>query len=625
MPQNDGLTLEEALALGGKPSDGLTLEQALALGGKPAAQKPSKPLGPIEYSIPGQTTGSALRELAIGALEPLTIPNIAKSLAGLAGIFSPATMDILHYQPFDKQVQQSQEAVEGIGTGLVQSIVGNPIDYVRAIREGDSDKAANTAGHIISETLPIFYGAARGVQAAKAAKPTATGVVRKMTTLNPQEAAAVKYAATENIPIRASVATGNRAIGAMEAGTEGLPYFSNRGKLLSQATADAMARKGTRLAKEAGGALSKEAAGNKVIEGLEAQVEGYSKLADAAYGKARKAAAANVQPVQVGTEIKTVLENGAVVQKRVPVFKDIASPVDYKVVKSSLRPLLEELEVQIPEAQRQASPGLSALRNIMAADDVVPLSKALDDLSAIQNISRTDLPLLRSKAQGIAAAVTKPLREAVDVSAGQSGALDALNSGRDLIRKKYEVGDLLRAVKDREPVRIVETLTAQGDRSIQQLRDIAKAAPETAKDIGTSTLQGIMDEAMNEGTFKGAKAFAQWQRLGPETKKILFTPEHAAELEKFFDLAKMSAKDFNPSGSGKLATLSGWGYLTVTNPAAGVATVISADVLTRLLYKPNWAKLVVAAMRTPKTAAYAPSVNAALLAAAQQVGKGSNQ
>jgi hypothetical protein len=453
--------------------------------------------------------------------------------------------------------------LEGVAAAGVTAAQGEPQNAVRA---GEIAAGLNLI------VPPTVNAAGRGI--------------RSLVKLNPQERAAVEYAAKENIPVRASTATGNRVIGGTESATQHIPFFAGRGQALAQRTEEALTNKSADLAARAGGTLSKETAGASVIAGLEKKVEGLNKLADAAYSMVRSKA-------------------GKVMVNIAP-------------VKAQLAPLLEELEAQIPEAQRQMSPAFSALRNIMNTADSVPLTKAMNDLSAIQYISRTDLPLLRSKAQGIAAAVTRPLREAVDTAAKRAGAFDALNSGRLLTRQKYEIGELLSAIKDREPVRLVESLTAQGDRSIQTLREITTAAPQVAKDVGASTLQGIFDTATNEGTFKGARAFAQWSKIGSETKQLLFKPDHIDDLNKFFQLAKMEAKDFNPSGSGKLATLTATAAIALAHPGGAAAGIIGAHVVTRLLYKPNWAKLVISAMQTSPRAQSAPLITRALSSAIVQ-------
>jgi hypothetical protein len=437
------------------------------------------------------------------------------------------------------------------------------------------------------------------------------------TFLNPKEAAAVEFADKSEIPVSLATRTNNPAVGAAEAATKYLPGSASKAAALRQGIEEGLQTTGDQLAASIPGTVSKENAGLNVRSALQGKVEGLNQLADVAYAEARQIAndPANVKRVQVGTEPKVMLENGGVVTKTVPVMQDIASPVDIKSVKVGLAPLLEELEKQIPVAQREMSPGLTALKNVMSGPDVVPLSQALGDLSSIQNVSRADIPALRSRSQGIAAVVVKPFRQAVDQTAADVGALDALNRGRDLIKQKYGVSDMLDAVNNREPVRIVDSLTSRDDTGIQALKQIQLTTPQVVPDLARSTLEGIMEKATNEGGFKGKGAFAQWNRIGDETKRILFGGQ-AGDLDNFFQYAKMAEKDLNPSGTAKVGALIGTGELLIHDPIRGAGVLLGARQLSKLLYSPDGAKLVTTGLSLPLTNPKAAFFAKAILAKA---------
>src|SRR5690606_19850741 len=82
--------------------------------------------------------------------------------------------------------------------------------------------------------------------------------------------------------------------------------------------------------------------------------------------------------------------------------------------------------------------------------------------------------------------------------------------------------------------------------------------------IARAYLEGLMEKATAAGGFKRADGlWADWQRLGPETKAVLF-PDRGLrnDLNNFFLLAKKAAENPNPSGTASV--------LTVTNLAASV-------------------------------------------------------
>lgn len=228
-------------------------------------------------------------------------------------------------------------------------------------------------------------------------------------------------------------------------------------------------------------------------------------------------------------------------------------PVDLRSVKTALAPIYERLTRLYPIAKRQASAGYQAIENIVTGPDHVPLSVADDNLGAIKAIARgADLPGLRSTSQGLAASAVKQLDNAVRLTAASAGpeALKALEAGRAATRSKYAVGSILEQLRD-EPVQTFGKLTYANDAGVRLLRKVAKVAPEELPKIGRAFLDDLVRKATADGGFTKAKTVAtSWEKLGPQTKALLFKdPGLVQDIDNFFRLAKMTAENPNPSGT----------------------------------------------------------------------------
>ena len=83
--------------------------------------------------------------------------------------------------------------------------------------------------------------------------------------------------------------------------------------------------------------------------------------------------------------------------------------------------------------------------------------------------------------------------------------------------------------------------------------------PRRLPQVGRAFLEELLQKATAEGGFERAAGLqADWQRLGPETKRLLFRdPAHIKDLDNFFLLAKKMGENPNPSGSGFTALQGG--------------------------------------------------------------------
>ena len=285
--------------------------------------------------------------------------------------------------------------------------------------------------------------------------------------------------------------------------------------------------------------------------------------------------------------------------------------------KEALRPAYErlmrkkELTGQLMGDEGRAATALDAL---LSAGDHAPLSvvdAALGDLKAAAR--GASMPELRTAGQGVAALAVKELEAAVQKKAQAVGVWDDLRAGRDATIAKWTAAETLDKLKA-EPVGTFRALTQAGDASVEKLREVKRLAPGEMPRIGRAFVENLLDTATAEGGFgREAKLWADWERLGDETKRILYPDaELRSSLDKFFLVGKKMAENPNPSGSALVAQVPGQVALTFVNPAASAATVISGAVLSKALNSPAVAKLLTQALETPATAPAAKSLAARL-------------
>ena len=282
----------------------------------------------------------------------------------------------------------------------------------------------------------------------------------------------------------------------------------------------------------------------------------------------------------------------------------VQAGVDLRDAKATLRPIYERITRQLPIAQRRASPGLKALENILDGPDMAPLSQVDADLSALKTLIRGSEPGLRSVSQGLTAAAIKPVETAVWKAAGEMGpeATGALRAGREATRAKWAAATLLKRLA-KEPVQAYGQLTWRQDSGVARLREIAKLAPSEMPKVGRAFLDQLLEKATGEGRWGHAdRLFAEWRKLGAETKRLLF-PDAALvrDLDRFFLLAKKMAQNPNPSGTALTAASWSTGVgLIVYHWETGVPMVIGTGALSKLLHSPTMARAIVRAMQTPK-------------------------
>jgi hypothetical protein len=411
---------------------------------------------------------------------------------------------------------------------------------------------------------------------------------------NPAESAAVAFGRSRGIPIDPATATGSPMVArAQQIVGDTLGGF-RRAEQFQEGQRTALARTGRELAAEAnqqGPAVDAVRAGEQVRTGLGTNVAQAGREANAAYGRLRAIEdAAPKQRVQIGTKLD---EQG----NPVAVEALVSLPVDLRPLKSATQDMYRQLvrSNAVAPLQGGKAEALRALDRVQNGPDHVSLTTADAALSDLKAVARSTTPDARTPGQAIAATVVKDFHRIVDDVAKRAGpdAVAALNEGRAATKVKTGADKVRRLLfgKDpeaAEPGAVYRRLVARDDTAVNRLRMIARETPNEVRGIARAFLDDLIDTATAEGGFARAdKLWADWQRLGPETRKLLFTPEHAAALDKYFLLAKRIGQNPNPSGSARSLTL------------INVGASLPANIVSRLLYTPQGANLLARGVQLP--------------------------
>lgn len=312
--------------------------------------------------------------------------------------------------------------------------------------------------------------------------------------------------------------------------------------------------------------------------------------------------------------------------------QSVPMAVDLRAAKQGLQAAHADLQQQATLAPAtiigDKATAYQALDKIMNGPDYAPLSVVDGILGDLKTFVRSKNPDLRTSGQAQAMGAVDQLHTAVQKAAEAAGpeAVQALTEGRQATTAKYIAAKVLEGVAgpkgDLEPVGTYRRLTAPGDSAAQLLRSVAHQTPEVLPQIGRAVLDGFMDTATSNGSFDHARSIrAKWDKLGPQTKVMLFRePGYIKDIDNFFRLADKIAENPNPAGTARINKL-----FNVTSAAVGYP-------IAKLLYSDAGVKLLTQGLRIPLQsptllAAYTTRLTAALKAAqaAQPVMAGDNQ
>lgn len=561
------------------------------------------PANPLGFKIAEAKKGGYSDDEILGYLEK-SDPSMAGKMkeardlgygsGEVIAFLSGGAKDNLH-----KQTGFWGRAGENLNPMNLVRAAAHPFETTKALLTPDAEVAKESADAFergdygrgalsLAQDVPVFgppirqaekdikagdYGALAGTIATAAIPSVLKRVKPKIpirNNLNPVERSAVTYGIREGVPVDAATASGNKFIRTAQETLDYQPLTSGKVAAAKAKQAPALQGTGRRLADTIHPVpIDPVTAGEAVPTSLTDRVKRLHGVADQSYGELRKIGQQpqNVKPVQIGTKQVPGVNPQATnhpsgMPQTVPVIENMSMPVDYVALKSRVTPVLEQLEKSIPEAQKQASPGLNVLRQIVARGDSVDSNTAIRDLSAIQNIARVwnELPEVRGVSKGLAAMVIPGARKSIDDAVALAGprATQMLERGRAATKDKYSTNDVLAALPKNatgefEPARIFKRLTSNDDQSIALLRSVQSVAPKTLPPIARAFTEGLMDDMLYQGDVKRAQsAVRSWHNLGDHTKSILFPdPKIRQNVTDFVNLAEMMTRQANPSGSAR--------------------------------------------------------------------------
>jgi len=505
-------------------------------------------------------------------------------LTALAGPLGPLIKDTVL-----GHIQVAKKAKEEIGKGDYAAGVPRAVlaaaPVVGPIASGIADKMSETD----AEGRPRPGAFAEGVgelvanvAAPEAMRKAATVVPGGLRPSNPVTRAAMEFKDANGIPSSMRTATGSPFIGYAQAAADLTPIGAMVSEGARRAEVEGFKRVGGELAEkiDPGAPATPESAGLAIQKELASRENMLGQSAGGEYGRWRQ-----------------TMESPAA-ERMVPVNGQMTimnAPVDISAMKPRIAPIVEELQL-MPAAERSAMRGYSAMRQILDGPDHVPATTAEIALGEFKRMAREET----GRNQGLAKQLVKEFQPIVDAAVKDvdPAALTALEQARALTARQMEVKGVSRGVRE-EPVQAYGQMIYAKDAGIENLKRVINEAPAAAPKIARAWLEDALSKAEYEGGFDKLDGLhAKWRDMGPETKRILFkNPALIKDIGDFFQAAKDSAKDMNPSGSGKLISVGGQLTYIFTEPTTGIPLAIGAGALSKLMHSPSVVRALTQGMK----------------------------
>lgn len=510
-------------------------------------------------------------------------------------------------------------AAGGMFAGIPGAAVGGAVgDAMRqAVLRGQEDPDAPQG---VGNQL-LSMGEEAAIQGgAQAAGQLFTGLARGLRRPPPSsvDQAAIDFGRSRGVPIDAATATRSPNIAHMQRSVSDNLGGAGVAENFQARQTQRLSEVGRDLAIQAnrgGTAQTAESAGQRVVSGIERNITAAHGEADDAYTALRKleqqstAKPIATKPLSVDemARYKTVGASPSGSDVR-----GIQLAVDLRPVKEGLKDLYSrlmrerELTGTLNGSKAKAAMALDTLMNAPEAAPLSVVDSALSDLKALAR--GADMPELRNAAQSTAAEAVKQLDAAVMRAARQGGdeVVNALQTGRKATVAKYiaaDVRDALLTGTNGERVKVFNRLTGREDTAIGLLRSVKEQTPEAMADVGRAVLDDLVNTATQDGGFQNAgKLLAEWRKLGPETKALLYPDAtYRANLDKFFTLAKIATENVNPSGSAR------------TLNAAKLTMAIPSWIGAKLAYTPEGLQLLTQGLRVSQGTAQAAALTSQML------------
>ncbi len=543
---------------------------------------------PIESATVSQTprsTGQQLFDTGFNTLDQaahaVVSPVVHPLDTGAAIINAPKDLAKSHMDQAQKAYDAFQRGDRGEATlralASIVPVVGPMLaNYADADQSGKEQIAGGVIGGLAS---------GRALQ-----NPTRLPVTPGMANPNSIQAAAAEFAQSRGIPMDAASMTGNRAVRSVQHMVDrsiGGGFISENA---AAKQAEGLTRTGKELAEQVspGNAMSPYQAGESMRKGVESRIAEFSQKQRATYDAFR-----NIADDPKSARTVTVTVNG----KPSPV--KLQMPVNVQDAKVGLKSVYDDLTSEMPIAKQQMSDGLVAIKNILDAPEYMSATKVDSALSALKKLQRETTGRSQILASQAIDGLEAELQKSVTAIGGKP-AVDALKAGRSATKQVINATELADMIR-KEPVQAFNQAVWKGDSGIDQLKEVARLAPQTMKQAGRAYIDNLLDTATEGGGFDKARTIqTKWAELGPQTKALMF-PDAAlrTNLDKFFQAAKMMSENANTSGTAhNIANLSHAG-LIVVNPMTGVPLAIGQAGLSKLLHSPAGIKALTQGLSIP--------------------------
>lgn len=465
---------------------------------------------------------------------------------------------------------------------------------------------------------------------------TSSPIVKNLN--NPVSEAALQELENSGIPMTAGQRQGNTAVQRIE---QQIPT-SNAQRFYNDQQAALGQEMQSRVNTLSPTQTNEYGAGQGIQDRLAKTINAGKAEADQRYDSVRQQVAANPQSVQTGMtagqgpQPTGVLDaqGNPVMSAAVPgqpIMSTMNSPVDLQPFQQSMRPIWDEINATMPEGKKLYSGAYTSLKDIMDRDMADGTNRYIDPmafdkkLGALKALTRDGgSSLLSNQTQGLAKQLIGNGEQGLEQGLGPQ-SYQMLQFARRKVTDYYATQHQLSDLPS-EPAAAYSQLTRGGDKVVDQLRTLQQVAPKEVQTMGRTYLQGLVDKATKDGGFdRTAGVTADWNRMGPETKTLLFGKDFSADMDKFLLGAKKVRTDYNPSGTAKavaalgpLAGVAGAAYETITgNPGAGAAIaggVAGTHALSSVLFTPGGIKALTSAIKlrpgTPEFANAMAGINA---------------
>jgi hypothetical protein len=486
---------------------------------------------------------------------------------------------------------------------------GAKTGVITGLQTGDVGSAATAGG--------VGFGLSGAMQSIPGAANYLKGAAKN----------AIEWAESKGVPMTFGQRTGNLAISRTEQGLQNVIGASGPALKQSKLQEESLEKVGKDVINRTapGLNLNEFETGQNVAARVQQIIASAKSQADKLYDDVRAFYRAGRKTVQVGTTTIVDPSTGKAIQS--PVNKTFELSVDVAPSQAKLQPIFDELTKTMPEAKRQYSPGYQALKQFMEGPVTLDAVTADRNLSALKSILRTSgNPYLSTQSQRIAGQAVTELTQAFNrtLNASNPNILPTLTKARAAVTAQHVAADILNDLPT-EPGQLYGLLIRPGDKTVESIRTLKKLAPDQVQQVGRTYLQGMWDKLTEGGAMsRGAGAFRDWQKMGPETKKLLFGSQ-TSDIDNFFMATKRLRTDFNPSGSAAVALASlgpiGAVLHTMFTPGTieekvrrGVVEIplsfMGGNLLSRLLVTPGGARALTTVLNAPsQSEAFRSGVN----------------